>query len=140
MNRIKSMIILLYSALFSYMLFFSLCIAPLITTTLDKKNSSKLLRKIFPRNFYYGLFISLFLFIISFYLKNMVSIIISFIIILFFTINLFVLIPKINLEADINFKQKNYTKKFKLLHMYSVLLYLTQMILSLFILIKEIIF
>ena len=64
------MIILLYSALFSYMLFFSACIAPLITTTLDKKNSSKLLRKIFPRNFYYGLFISLFLFTVSFYLQK----------------------------------------------------------------------
>ena len=37
MKRIKNMIILLYSALFSYMLFFSLCIAPLITTILDKK-------------------------------------------------------------------------------------------------------
>jgi hypothetical protein len=134
------MIILLYSALFSYMLFFSICIAPLITNILDKKNSSRLLRKIFPRNFYYGLFISLFLFIISFYLKNMVSIIISFIIILFFTINLFVLIPKINLEADRNFEEKNYTKKFKILHMYSVLFYLIQMILSLAMLVKEITF
>ena len=134
------MIILLYSALFSYMLFFSLCIAPLITTILDKKNSSKLLRKIFPRNFYFGLFISLFLFIVSIYLKNMTSTIISCIILLFFIINLFVLIPKINLEADRNFKEKNYTKKFKILHMYSVLLFLTQMILSLSMLIKEITF
>lgn len=134
------MIILLYSALFSYMLFFSVCIAPLITTILDKKNSSKLLRKIFPRNFYYGLFISLLLFIVSFYFKNIASIITSFIILLFFVINLFVLIPKINLEADKNFKEKNYSKKFKVLHMYSVLLYLIQMILSLSILIKEIIF
>ena len=134
------MIILLYSALFSYMLFFSLCIAPLITTILDKKNSSKLLRKIFPRNFYFGLFISLFLFIVSIYLKNMTSTIISCIILLFFIINLFVLIPKINLEADRNYKEKNYTKKFKILHMYSVLLYLTQMILSLLMLVKEIIF
>ena len=134
------MIILLYSALFSYMLFFSLCIAPLITTILDKKNSSKLLRKIFPRNFYFGLFISLFLFIVSIYLKNMTSTIISCIILLFFIINLFVLIPKINLEADRSFKEKNYTKKFKILHMYSVLLFLTQMILSLSMLIKEITF
>ena len=134
------MIILLYSALFSYMLFFSLCIAPLITTILDKKNSSKLLRKIFPRNFYFGLFISLFLFIVSIYLKNMTSTIISCIILLFFVINLFVLIPKINLEADRNFKEKNYTKKFKILHMYSVLLYLTQMILSLSMLVNEITF
>ena len=45
-----------------------------------------------------------------FILKNIPSIIISGIILLFFIINLFVLIPKINLEADRNFKQKNYTK------------------------------
>ena len=70
----------------------------------------------------------------------MTSIITSFIILLFFIINLFVLVPKINLEADRNFKEKNYTKKFKILHMYSVLLYLTQMILSLSIIVKEIIF
>ena len=134
------MIILLYSALFSYMLFFSLCIAPLITTTLDKKNSSKLLRKIFPRNFYFGLFISLFLFIVSFYFKNMTSIIISFMIMSLFIINLFVLVPKINLEADSHLKEQNYTKKFKILHMCSVSMYLTQMILSFSMLIKEITF
>ena len=92
---------------------FSLCIAPLITTTLDKKNSSKLLRKIFPRNFYYGLFISLFLFTVSFYFQNIPSMIISGFILLFFIINLFVLIPKINLEADRNLKEKNYTKNLK---------------------------
>ena len=134
------MIILLYSSLFSYMLFFSLCIAPLITTILDKKNSSKLLRKIFPRNFYFGLFISLFLFIVSFYFKNMTSIIVSFMIMSLFIINLFVLVPKINLEADSHLKEQNYTKKFKILHMCSVSIYLTQMILSFSILIKEITF
>ena len=70
----------------------------------------------------------------------MASIITSCIILLFFAINLFVLIPKINLEADKNFKEKNYTKKFKVLHMYSVLLYLTQMTLCLSMLVKELAF
>ena len=57
-----------------------------------------------------------------------------------FIINLFVLIPKINLEADRHLKEQNYTKKFKILHMCSVFLYLTQMILSLSMLIKEVTF
>ena len=125
------MIILLYSALFSYMLFFSLCIAPLVTSILDKKNSSKLLRKIFPRNFFYGLIISLLLVLVSVYFKNIPSVIVSTIIFIFFIINLFVLIPKINLEADKSIKNKGYSKKFKIFHLFSVLIYLMQMILSL---------
>ncbi len=133
------MIIILYSALFSYMLFFSICIAPLITSILDKKNSSKLLRKIFPRNFIYGLIISLLLIIFSFYLKNKVSFIVSTVIFLFYIINLFILIPKINLEADKGINKKKYSNKFRVLHLYSVLLYLIQMLLSLSMLIRVII-
>ena len=64
------MLLIFYSSLLSYMLFFSLCIAPIINLTLDKKNSSKLLRKIFPRNFIYGLILSLLVIICSFYYSN----------------------------------------------------------------------
>ena len=134
------MIILLYSSLFSYMLFFSLCIAPVITSILDKKNSSKLLRKIFARNSIYGLIVSFLLIISSIYLDNKESLIVSCIILLFFIINLFVLIPKINLEADKIIMKKEYSNKFKVLHLFSVLLYLMQMLLCLFMLIKEFIF
>ena len=134
------MVLLLYSSLFSYMLFFSLCIAPVITSILDKKNSSKLLRKIFPRNFIYGLIISLLLIISSFYLENKTSFIISIIIFLFFIINLFILVPKINSEADKSINKKSYSSKFKALHLCSVLLFLIQILLSFSMLIKEIIF
>ncbi len=134
------MIILLYSFLLSYMLFFSICIAPLITTILDKKNSSKLLRKIFPRNFFYGLVISLLLIIFSILFKNNLSLVISSIILLFYAINLFILIPSINKEADTSINSQNYSKKFKIFHFYSVFLYLVQMILSLIMLVREIFF
>ena len=132
------MIIFLYSSLFSYMLFFSVCIAPVITSVLDKKNSSKLLRKIFPRNFIFGLITSVLLIISSFYLENKTSSIISITIFLFFIVNLFILIPKINLEADKSINEKSYSREFKALHLYSVLLYLIQILLSLAMLIKEI--
>ena len=134
------MIVLLYSSLFSYMMFFSVCIAPVIASILDKKNSSKLLRKIFPRNFIYGLIISLLLIISSFFLENKTSFIISIIIFLFFIINLFILITKINLEADKSINKKSYSSKFKALHLCSVLLFLIQTLLSFSMLIKEIIF
>ena len=131
---------ILYSSLFSYMLFFSLCIAPIITNILDKKNSSKLLRKIFPRNFFYGLIISFLIILVSFYFNNITSLIVSSIIFLFFIINLFFLIPRINLEADRSHKEKNYSKKFKVLHLCSVILYAIQMILSLSMVIKGLTF
>jgi hypothetical protein len=112
------------------MLFFSVCIAPIINLTLDKKNSSKLLRKIFPRNFIYGLILSLLVIICSIYLKHKLSLTVSCIIFLLYIINLYVLIPKINLEADKSIKNKGYSKKFKVLHLFSVLIYIIQMLLS----------
>lgn len=124
------MLLTLYSFLLSYMLFFSLCIAPIINLTLDKKNSSKLLRKIFPRNFLYGLILSSLVIVCSIYLENKLSLTVSIIIFLLYVINLYVLIPKINLEADKSIKNKGYSKKFKTLHLFSVLIYLIQMILS----------
>lgn len=116
--------------LFSYMLFFSTCIAPVINTTLERKFSSILLRKIFPRNFFYGLILSFVLIIFSFLENVLWSMFFSLIIFTFYLVNLFLIMPKINQEAD-KFKYKGrYTNKFKILHLFSVLLYITQMILS----------
>ncbi len=125
------MLIILYSFLFSYMLFFSICVAPVINTTLNRENSSRLLRKIFPRNFIFGSIISFVALLGSIYYEALLSIIISSILLIFFIFNLYVLVPKINLEADKTKKTKNYTKKFKILHLFSVILYLIQIILSL---------
>ena len=125
------MLIILYSALFSYLLFLTLCIAPLINSELDRKNSSKLLRKVFPRNFIFGGTLSFILLSYSILQKNSLSIVFAFIILIFYLINLYFILPKINKEADSNNSQKNYSRKFKKLHLYSVLLYILQIILSL---------
>ena len=39
--------------------------------------------------------------------------------------------PKINVIADIDKKKNAYSKKFKILHLYSVILYLISMLISL---------
>ena len=130
------MLIVLYSMLLSYMLFFTICIAPVINTSLERKTSSILLRRIFPRNFIYGLALSLVLVIFSFLEKILWSLSLSFIIFTLYLANLFFIMPKINKEAD-KFKEKGeYTKKFKLLHLYSVLFYALQIILSIIAVIK----
>ena len=74
------MLLILYTSLLSYMLFFTICVAPVSNKILDENNKSKFLRKFFPRNFIFGLIISSLAFIFSFILKNHWSIIISFII------------------------------------------------------------
>ena len=118
------------------MLFFTLCIAPVVSTVSEREISSKLLRKIFPRNFVYGLLLSLALVISSFLEKNSASVIFSSIILIFYLLNLFFLMPKINKEADLTKKQKTYSKRFKFLHLISVILYAIQIILSLIAILK----
>ena len=125
------MLIILYSSLLSYMLFFTFCIAPVINTQLDRKNSSLLLRKIFPRNFIFGSLLSLVLILFSFLYENLLSKILSSVIFIFYLLNLYYLMPKINKEADSDIIHKKYSRKFKRLHLYSVLLYLLQIILAL---------
>ena len=133
------MLSILYSFLFSYMLFFTICVAPIINTTLDKENSSRLLRKIFPRNFLYGIFISFLIILISIYNENIFSIFVSSIILILFILNLFILIPKINSESDKAKKLTSYSIKFKKLHLLSIIFYSAQMILSLNFIIFEVI-
>ena len=134
------MLIILYTSLFSYMLFFSTCIAPLENSTLNRENSSKLLRKIFPRNFIFGGIVSFLIIVLSLYQKSLFSLLMSSLIFIFFIVNLYYLVPKINLEADTTIKSKGYSKKFKILHLFSVVLYLTQMIFSLIFIVFYLIF
>ena len=125
------MLVILYTSLFIYMVFFSICVAPVINKTLDRKNSSKLLRKIFPQNFIFGALLSLITIFVSVYYKAYFSLIISIIVFSLFIINLYVLVPKINAEADKTFKLKNYSRKFKIYHFISVFIYLIQILISL---------
>ena len=72
------MLLVLYSSLLSYMLFFTICVAPTSNKRLDETNRSKFLRNIFPKNFIFGLTIASLAFILSFVYHSHWSIIISF--------------------------------------------------------------
>ena len=122
--------------LFSYMIFFTICIAPVINSVLERKTSSILLRKIFPRNFIYGLVLSFLLVIFSFLEKELWSLSFSSIIFTLYLANLYFIMPKINEEADKFKEEGKYTKRFKLLHLYSVLFYVLQIILSVIAIVK----
>ena len=125
------MLLILYTSLLSYMLFFTICVAPVSNKILDENNKSKFLRNIFPRNFIFGLIIASLAFIFSFILKNHWSIIISFIISLGFIINLLIIMPKINFISDSdNIEKKKKKKQFRNWHFSSVFIYLIQIIIS----------
>ena len=71
------MLLIIYSILIGYMFFFTLCIAPIINNTLDRENASKLLRKVFPKNFLFGLVLSILAILVSFLLEQNNSLIIA---------------------------------------------------------------
>ena len=125
------MLLVLYSSLLSYMLFFTICVAPVSNKILNESNKSIFLRNIFPRNFIFGLILASLAFIFSFILKDHWSIIISFIISLGFILNLFIIMPKINFISDNkNLNKEKKKKQFRNWHYSSVFIYLIQIIIS----------
>ena len=90
------MLLIIYSILIGYMVFFTLCIAPIINNTLDRENASKLLRKVFPKNFLFGLVLSILAILASFLLEQNNSLIIAIFLTCLFLLNLYYVMPKIN--------------------------------------------
>ena len=112
------------------MFFFTLCIAPIINNTLDRENASKLLRRVFPKNFLFGLVLSILAILVSFLLEQNNSLIIAIILTFLFLLNLYYIMPKINSISDKDKKRKQYSKSFKKFHLFSVILYLLKMLAS----------
>lgn len=121
------MLIIIYSILIGYMVFFTICIAPVINNTLDRQNASKLLRKVFPKNFIFGLALSILAILLSIIEKQNISLIISTFLTCLFLVNLFYIMPKINTISDKDKKRKKHSKSFKKFHLFSVILYLFKM-------------
>jgi hypothetical protein len=125
------MLLILYSSLLSYMLFFTICVAPVSNKILNENNKSIFLRNIFPRNFIFGFILASLAFIFSFMHEDHWSIIISFIISLGFILNLFIIMPKINFISDNeNINKEKKKKQFRNWHYSSVFIYLIQIIIS----------
>ena len=124
------MLLIIYCILIGYMVFFTLCIAPIINNTLDRKNASKLLRKVFPKNFLFGLVLSILAILVSFLLEQNNSLIIATFLTFLFLLNLYYVMPKINAISDKDKKRKQYSKSFKKFHLFSVILYLLKMLAS----------
>ena len=115
------------------MLFFSIAIAPKIFTVLPSEEAGKFVRSIFPTYYMYNGLQYLVLTTLMFYKGQTGNILyLSCLILLFFILSNYILMPQINKSRDINNQ-----KKFKLLHFLSVvinfLIIISSIILILFI-------
>ena len=100
------------------MLFFSIAIAPKIFTVLPSEEAGKFVRSIFPTYYMYNGLQYLVLTTLMFYKGQTGNILyLSCLILLFFIFSNYILMPQINKSRDINNQ-----KKFKLLHLFSVVI------------------
>ena len=120
------------AALTGIMISFLVVTSPAVFKTLDKENSQAFLRYLFPRLFIVCALTSIltsYLFFLGTYSFGIVA---SLVIGLLFLVNNFVLTPRINLMRDLSLSGNEVAKKkFKYLHLTSVLLYFFNLVISL---------
>ena len=117
-------------ALLSIMIFYSFGIAINVHRTLDKENAGKLLRKLFPIYFLWGLFISVLAEIIFLLNAKQEQAFIMALIAIGYLYSRQILVPKINKSKDLaNEGDEKSKKNFNSLHFQSVAINLIQMLL-----------
>ena len=117
-------------ALLSIMIFYSFGIAFNVHKTLDKENAGKLLRKLFPLYFLWGIIISIFIEIILLYQGAAFKAFLMAIVAIGFLYSRQVLVPLLNKNRDlVNEGNEEAKKTFGSLHLRSVSINLIQMIL-----------
>ena len=122
-------------ALLSIMIFYSFGIAINVHRTLDKENAGKLLRKLFPIYFLWGLFISVLAEIIFLLNAKQEQAFIMALIAIGYLYSRQILVPKINKSRDLaNEGDEKSKKNFNSLHFQSVAINLIQMLLLIIIL------
>ena len=98
-------------------LYQTVLVAPTVFKTIDSKNTSKFLRKIFPRFFMFIFILGILAFLESYYNSRGNTLYILYIVTSIFSLTAFLLIPMTNKATD-----DNNNKKFKTLHNLSVFL------------------
>ena len=127
--------IFLHSLVVGFMIFFMAVVSPTIFKVLDETNSGTFLRQLFPRMFLYGLIAMLLAFLTTLNSQLNIYWIISAISSIFFVINLYIITPKINYYRDeAKLGNSLSEKKFKQFHLFSVAIFISQLLGSLYLL------
>jgi|TARA_B100001094_G_C17419060_1_gene433827 hypothetical protein len=117
-------------ALLSIMIFYSFGIAFNVHKTLDKENAGKLLRKLFPLYFLWGIIISIFIEVTFLYQGTSLKALLIAIVAIGFLYSRQVLVPLLNKNRDlVNEGNEEAKKAFGSLHLRSVSINLVQMLL-----------
>ena len=119
----KNIVIFLIPFLVGSLIFFSSVVAPNTFINLDEKNARKFIRSLFPKIYTYGSILSLLIAIFLFKVYVFYSFI-FFIIFLGYIYSKFFLMKKINMASDAKDE-----KKFNVLHRFSVIIFVLQIIL-----------
>ena len=109
------------------LIFFSVVVAPNVFISLDQKSARKFIRSIFPKLYLYAFFISTTIALLIIFHEKIYSVI--FLIVSFgFLFSKIFLVKWINEVSDIKQKTSQQIKKFKILHSFSVLIFITQIV------------
>ena len=123
--------LILHAMVLGFMVLFLSVIAPSVFTSLDEENAGKLLRKLFPRMFIYGLVLTLLASIFAYQAVRLELSILTIVSTFGFGFNAFYLTPLINEKRDVLLLEPNASSKgFDLLHRLSISIFMAQMIIS----------
>jgi hypothetical protein len=124
------MVNFLVSGLLAIMIFYSFGIAINVHRTLDKENAGKLLRKLFPIYFLWGIIISIIAEILYLFQGQQIQSFVMAIVVIGYLYSRQILVPKLNANRDLaNEGDKKSKKIFSSLHFQSVTINLIQMVL-----------
>jgi hypothetical protein len=124
------MVNFLVSGLLAIMIFYSFGIAINVHRTLDKENAGKLLRKLFPIYFWWGIIISIIAEILYLVQGQQIQSFIMAIVVIGYLYSRQILVPKLNANRDLANEGDEKSKKiFSSLHFQSVTINLIQMVL-----------
>ena len=124
------MVNFLVSGLLAIMIFYSFGIAINVHRTLDKENAGKLLRKLFPIYFLWGIIISIVAEILYLFQGQQIQSFIMAIVVIGYLYSRQILVPKLNANRDLANEGDEKSKKiFSSLHFQSVTINLIQMVL-----------
>ena len=124
------MVNFLVSGLLAIMIFYSFGIAINVHRTLDKENAGKLLRKLFPIYFLWGIIISIIAEILYLFQGQQIQSFIMAIVVIGYLYSRQILVPKLNANRDLANEGDEKSKKiFSSLHFQSVTINLIQMVL-----------
>ena len=124
------MVNFLVSGLLAIMIFYSFGIAINVHRTLDKENAGKLLRKLFPIYFLWGIIISIIAEILYLVQGQQIQSFIMAIVVIGYLYSRQILVPKLNANRDLANEGDEKSKKiFSSLHFQSVTFNIIQMVL-----------